>query len=127
MAYDIAVDDLFEQSSYTSLLHTCTSSESNDKNGYKSNSKEVISNSNIEMWKQFSSHLNHVLDIYMFRSVGTLIDEFIKLETYVSKELELDENKENDLYFRNQSQIVNYLNKTIKVRFCSFFTFPQNN
>ena len=68
------------------------------------------------MWRDFSKRLNRILDDHSFRNVNCLIDEFVRLEKYLNDELNISENKENEIYFQSQTRIADYLDKTIKVK-----------
>jgi hypothetical protein len=70
-----------------------------------------------ELWRVFSDHLSVVLDVYAFRDVDILITEFMKLERYLSDELDIAaEEKQNELFFQNQPQIVEFLNQSLRTK-----------
>jgi hypothetical protein len=60
--------------------------------------------------------LNSLLDVYAFRSVDTLVEELVRLEKYLSGEMELEADETNGLFFASQSQMVDYLNRTVRAK-----------
>jgi hypothetical protein len=122
--YEMAIDNL---SMPLSDFYQSTRDSKKPKNESSANLASSESSSSIlnysdkqevnqQDWREFANNLNTVLDVYAFRNVDSLIEEFIKLEKYLNGEMELGADNENDLFFQNQAGIVDYLNKTVRTK-----------
>jgi hypothetical protein len=72
-------------------------------------------NSNIENWNKYFDLLNKSLNLFAFRETAPLIEEFIKLETYLSNEFKSYEKEEKDMNYQSRKQIVDFLNRNLQV------------
>ena len=63
-------------------------------------------------WQSFVDSLNIYLEPDGIRELILLVDEFIKLESYLNRELDLND---KDLYFSSQQDIIDTLNQSFKV------------
>jgi hypothetical protein len=81
------------------------------------NNENIIDNpvTRIANWNKFKDLLNKSLNLFAFRDVTILIEEFIKLETYLLNEYKLYEKEESDLSFQSPQQIFDFLNKNLQV------------
>jgi hypothetical protein len=80
-------------------------------------------NKNIENWENFIEMLKNYLDLFTLSDANCLIRDFIKLENYLNSEYKLNERENEYLYFTNQTQIIEFLNKSLKVSFLLFIRF----
>jgi hypothetical protein len=78
----------------------------------------MIKNSNIENWNRYNDLLNKLLLLPAYRkAASTLIDEFIKLETYLLDEFKSYEKEEKDMNYQSCQEIVDFLNRNLQVYF----------
>jgi archaellum component FlaC len=95
-------------------------SVSMDDNGHSSLNNL---NKNIENWENYIETLKNYLDLFTLSDANCLIRDFIKLENYLNSEYKLNERENEYLYFSNQRQIVEFLNKSLKVSFVLVINF----
>ena len=67
-------------------------------------------------WLNLLDDLSDKLDPFSKREASKIIDEIIRLETYLNDENNLIEQENRNLKFSNQKEIIHYLNKALRVR-----------
>lgn len=67
-----------------------------------------------EKWQNFCDLLNDLLDVYTYRETRIIVEDFMKLESILNSECQSNE-IENQLYFVNQRQIIDFLSQNLKV------------
>lgn len=67
-------------------------------------------------WQSFESTLTNCLDTFTVRQAISIVEECIKLENYLNGEFQLND---KEIYFTNQKQIVDHLNKSLKKKLFS--------
>lgn len=67
-------------------------------------------------WQSFENTLNNCLDTFTVRQAISVVEECIKLENYLHTEFQLND---KEIYFINQKQIVDHLNKSLKKKLFS--------
>lgn len=67
-------------------------------------------------WQSFENTLTNCLDTFTVRQAISIVEECIKLEHYLNGEFQVND---KELYFTNQKQIVEHLNKSLKKKLFS--------
>lgn len=96
------------------------------------NESNLPCQTNHAMWLDLSASLNQLLNgrEESQDNADVLIDDIIKLEAYLNNELDLHDHAENDMFFSGPDQIMDHINKAIKVITCFVllcsFKHPNN-
>jgi hypothetical protein len=67
-------------------------------------------------WQSFEQLLTNCLDTFSVRQAILIVEECIKLESYINSEFQLND---KELYFNTQKQIIEHLNQSLKKKLFS--------
>ena len=89
------------------------SGEESDEYGEATRAQDPFKAGQHHNWHLVESLLNEQLDMRTFRQVIEVVEEFIRLDSYLNSEITLYE-REQALHFSTQQQIIDYINKSLK-------------